>query len=99
MKVKSLDNISDEVLDILAEKYKDDDQFRVTDDRTRQSNGKAREYFLIARRSLIFGDPLEYTFIWISKNLWQFTYLNTGCNREGIWRDPLEILNELLNKE
>ena len=98
MEVKSLDNIPSKVLDMLVEKYRDDDQFRINDDRTKQSHGEAREYFLISKKSIFFEDPLEYTFIWIGKNLWQFTYLNTGCKREGIWRDPLEVLNELLNK-
>lgn len=95
MEVTSVDNISQEVLDTLVERYKDDPKYRLIDDRKTISLGKPREYFLISNDGLGRRD-LEWTFIWIGKNLWQFRYLNTQCSHKSKWENPLDILNNLL---
>lgn len=91
-----IDNISEEVLDQLAEKYTDHDEFTVLDERKKLSFGEPREYFLI-RKNLKTISGVEYCFIWIGCNLWQFSYVNTACKSEGTWKNPIELLNELLN--
>ena len=96
MKVDSLENIPEKVLDALAEKYGDNPAYRVTDERANISLGKRREYFLISndgRTRKGFG--AEWTFIWIDNGLWQFRYLNTQPNKAR-WVNPLELLNSLL---
>lgn len=97
MQVTSVDNIDNKVLDKLKELYQGVDQYRVVDNRERLSFGKRREYFLISNHQ-DRGD-VEWTFIWIGKNLWQFTYCNVQCMSEAKWKNPLDLLNELLNKK
>jgi len=98
--VGSLDNIDEEVLDKLAELYKDEDGFYVTDERKTLSFGKPRGYFLL-RRKFRYDSGLsdkEYCFIWIGRNLWQFSYINVHYKDGGLWEDPLILLNKLLLK-
>jgi hypothetical protein len=95
MQLKSIDTISDKVLDRLLEKYGSDPDYRFNDDRKNLSFGKPREYFLFSNHT--GRARLEWTFIWIKGGLWQFHYLNTECdNGEERWVDPLELLNSLL---
>jgi hypothetical protein len=94
MEIQSLDNISEKVLDALAEKYKDDPTIKVMDERKILSFGKPREYFLIRNHNR--RADLEWTFIWIGDNLWQFSYMNTQCGQKASWVDPLTLLNSLL---
>jgi hypothetical protein len=98
MQVDSLDNISNKVLDTLRDKYKDDPNIRINDDRKSLSFGKSREYFLISKDTADIRDveSLEWTFIWIGSNLWQYRFLNVHCNTKQGWVDPLELLNSLL---
>lgn len=95
MVVTSVDNIDQKVLDALVEKYGNDPDYRVTDERKTLSFGKPREYFLISTHAN--RSNLEWTFIWIGDNLWQFSYLNTECKHIGKWESPIDILNKLLN--
>ena len=95
MKLTSLENIPEKVLDTLVEKYGNDPNYRVNDDRARLSFGKRREYFLISNH--LNRASLEWTFIWIDNGLWQFRYLNTQCGQKVAWENPLDILNKLLN--
>lgn len=95
MKIESLDNISNEVLDEIVRKYGDNPNYRVLDDRKKISFGKPREYFLFSNYK--GRGEMEWTFIWIGNNLWQFSYVNTLCKSEAKWKDPLIILNEELN--
>lgn len=95
MKVTSLDNIDQKVLDTLVEKYKDDPKYKVLDDRKKLSFNKPREYFLICKYRKGVWDR-EWTFIWIGDNLWQFSYLNTECMSRSKWVSPVELLNKLL---
>lgn len=95
MVVTSVDNISQEVLDTLVEKYGNDPKYRISDERKQISFGKPREYFLISNHAK--RSDLEWTFIWIGDNLWQYSYLNTQCNSIGKWESPIDILNKLLN--
>jgi hypothetical protein len=97
MKVTSLDNINQKVLDALVEKYKDDPIYRISDERKSLSFGKPREYFLIANDGRGRNSNPEWTFIWIGDNLWQFRYINTQCNSKSKWENPIDILNKLLN--
>lgn len=97
MVLESLDNISDDVLDLIKLKFSDKGSYRVLDDRKILSFGKPREYFLFS--NFRGRGNLEWCFIWIGKNLWQFTYLNTECMSKGGWVNPLDLLNELLNSD
>jgi len=98
MQVDSLDNISNEVLDTLRDKYKDDPNIRINDDRESLSFGKTRDYFLISKDDSNITDieSFEWTFIWIGNNLWQYRFLNVHCKSGSGWVDPLKLLNELL---
>lgn len=97
-KLESLDNITDEVLDLIVEKLGDKSGIRVLDDRETITFEKKREYFLVSNNGISMRrhESVEWTFIWIGKNLWQFTYCNTLCMREDNWKNPLDLLNELL---
>lgn len=102
MKLNSLDNISDKVLDKLALDYSNEDGFRITDQRKTFSHGKPRGYFLISRETYNFSSSdrlVDFTFIWINNNLWQYNYLNVNCNKIGKWEDPLELLNKLISDD
>ena len=94
--IKSLENISSETLDKIVEKYKDNKGFRINDDRERISRGKKSGYFLFANNSMGMNKTVEWTFIWIGCNLWQFRYCNTSCTSTASWKNPLDLLNELL---
>lgn len=89
MKLKKLDNISDEILDKIKNKYQNNSNYRVID---KLSTFKKERYFLFSNHKS--RAELEWTFIWIGPNLWQFSYLNTHCVSKGLWKSPLEILNE-----
>lgn len=95
IELKSLENISNEVLDKIVELYGDNPQYRVLDERKKTVFNKPREYFLFANHS--DREYVEWTFIWIGNNLWQFTYSNALCKTKPQWRNPLELLNEQLN--
>lgn len=95
-KLENLDNITDETLDLIVEKFKNNKQFRIVDDRKKIVFDKPREYFLFANSGFNMNRSLEWTFIWIGKNLWQFRYCNTECNYKSSWKNPLDLLNELL---
>lgn len=98
MRVESLDNISDEVLDYLRDTYQHKKGFRVNDDRKGKLGREDRNYFLINNdgRSLKDTDGVEYTFIWIDNNLWQYRFVNVYVSSKGLWKSPLQVLNELL---
>lgn len=91
----TVDNISKETLDKLVELYKDKKGFRINDDRETLIGGKPREYFLIGYENREVSG-VEFTFIWIGSNLWQFRYCNIHCGTEANWKNPQELLNELL---
>jgi len=94
-----IDNIDQKVLDILVEKYKDDPNYFISDERKTLSFDKPREYFLIRKQPLAaMQDGVEFTFIWIGDNLWQYRYLNTKCRSQSKWINPTELLNSLINK-
>jgi len=95
--ITSLDNISDKDLDKIKEKYKDHKGYVIRDERKELSFGKPKEYFLFgsADRSIHEND-IEFTFIWIKNNLWQYRYLNIHCSEKAAWINPLALLNELL---
>ncbi len=99
--MKTLDNISNEILDKLVKKYKDKKGFRVLDERKKIQFGKPKNYFLFSntRINSFNSDGFEFTFIWIDGGLWQYKYLNTECGNLNHWRDPIEVLKEHLNKE
>ena len=92
MILTSLDNIPDSVLDKLVELYASDPKYRIVDERLKISFDKPAEYFLLEKKGSI-----EITFIWIHNNLWQYRYLNESCSSTANWKDPLQLLNELLN--
>lgn len=69
MKVQSLENIPNKVLDRIVELYSNDDNFRVIDERELLRCGEKKEYFLFAKDKN-FGD-LQWCFIWISNNISQ----------------------------
>lgn len=94
--VNSLDNISNTMLDFIKDKFKDREGYRIIDDRDSTSFGKRREYFLLSNNSLNNRARIEWSFIWIGNNLWQFNYCNTNCNSQANWKNPLDLLNELL---
>jgi len=98
MIITSIDNISEEVLDLLKLKYSDENLFSIIDNRKKISLGKKQEYFLLQKKPdyTLDSDDIEYTFIWIGNNIWQYTFLNINCTTQGLWRDPLKILNNLL---
>ncbi|WZE63548.1 hypothetical protein PANI_CDS0028 [Maribacter phage Panino] len=97
MEIKSLDKIDENVLDKIVELYKDNPQYRVSDERKSISFGKPREYFLFEKRDKSISDKeVEWTFIWIHGDLWQFRYLNTHVGNMQGWVDPLILLNDLL---
>jgi hypothetical protein len=90
--LETLDNISSKILDLIKEKYSNKEGFRVIDDREEMNFGRKKEYFLFEK-----GRD-DFSFIWINNNLWQFRYCNINCSYEGNWKNPVEILNELLFK-
>ncbi len=92
MILTSLDNIPDNVLDKLVELYDSDPKYRIVDERLKISFDKPAEYFLLENKGSI-----EITFIWIHNNLLQYRYLNESCSSTANWKDPLQLLNELLN--
>lgn len=92
----SVDNINNSTLDKLHVTYKKRKGFKVVDHRLTISSGKPREYFLLR----YFGDKnteIEFTFIWVGPNLWQYKYLNKRCITGANWIDPEILLNQLLN--
>lgn len=97
--INSLDNISETMLDFIKKKFDNNPNFRIIDDRKTISFGKPKEYFLFANNSANgLRANLEFTFIWIGGNLWQFSYCNTECLTKPSWKNPLDLLNELLNQ-
>lgn len=96
-KLKTLNNIPEEVLDTLRDKYSDAPYFRVNDDRDRVAFNRRRGYFLISKDHSKGESTIEFTFIWIDNNIWQIRFLNTGCSENGVEFDPLATINELLN--
>jgi len=97
IKIKNLDNITNETLDLIVEKFQNNICYRINDDRKTISFEKEREYFLFSNSGFGMDKHQEFTFIWIGKNLWQFRYTNVECTSKGYWKNPLELLNELLN--
>lgn len=94
--VKTLDNIDDKILDSIKEKFGKRQGYRISDDRlSKHGNGDFREYFLFACDSENIG--YDFTFIWISNNIWQYRYENIYCKQKAHWIDPLLLLNNLLN--
>jgi len=100
MKVTSLDNIDDKILDRLVKLYKDDSKIRITDERKKLTFGNAvRGYFLIGcNEALTSTSDIGFTFIWIHNNLWQYNYINVHCKDRGQWINPIELLNKLLKQ-
>jgi hypothetical protein len=97
--VNSLENISETMLDFIKKKFDDNPNFHIIDDRKRMAFGKPKEYFLFTNNTANgLRANLEFTFIWINNNLWQFTYCNTECVNKPSWKNPLDLLNELLNQ-
>ena len=97
MEVQSLENIPNKVLDRIVELYSNDDNFRVIDERELLRCGEKKEYFLFAKDKN-FGD-LQWCFIWISNNIWQFSFGNPSCSHSPEWQNPLDILNEHLKNK
>lgn len=96
MELKSLDNIPNESLDRLKELYKDDKNFRIIDERGKiDSFGNRKEYFFFA--TSVVG--VEWKFIWVGNNLWQFTYYSPPCRYKKEWEDPLGFINKHLNRK
>ena len=95
IKIESIDNISNEVLDLLKEKLEGKSAYRVNDDRQQIVYGKKREYFLIAN-DRVLNDGIEWTLIWIGRNLWQYRYCNRYCTYKAQWKNPVDIVNEIL---
>ena len=102
-KLTSLDNIPEEYLDRIKELYLDDNQkYNISDERKEicAFKRKSREYFLFSNCgpgiSFFKNDTrIEFTFIWIENNLWQFRYLNPHTS-ESNWENPVDLLNKLL---
>ena len=97
--LKSVDNIDNEILDKLVKLYGKNKSIVIYDDRKTDSFGKPREYFLIRNKTFMDENQMEWSFIWIGNNLWQFSYCNIHCKTEGHWKNPVDLLNELLNAE
>jgi len=97
MKVTTLENISEEVLDYIKDNLSV--KYRVSDKRASIIFGKRREYFLFSNDSMSRNENVEWCFIWIDNGLWQFSYCNTLCSTEPNWKNPLDLLNELLNEK
>ena len=94
----TVDNISQENLDKLVTKYSGKEGYTVRDEREEISFNEKREYFLFRFKNTDYENPKpEYCFIWIGKNLWQFSYINTSCNSLALWVNPTELLNSLLS--
>lgn len=98
MKPITVDNISNETLDLLKAKYEGVTGFRINDDRKTISFGKPKEYFLIEYRETQKANAYtpEFCFIWIGTNLWQFRYTNVFCTSAPHWVNPTTLLNNLL---
>ena len=90
--LETLDNIPSEILDLIKEKYSNKEGFKVIDDREKMNFGRKKEYFLFEK-----GRD-DFSFIWIDNNLWQFRYCNVKCSYESNWKNPVEILNEFLER-
>lgn len=91
--LNELDNISNTALDFIKKKFSNKG-YRILDERETLSFGKPKEYFLFSNH--IDRAEVEWAFIWIGGNLWQFRYLNTKCMSKPSWVNPLELLNDLL---
>lgn len=100
MKLDAIEPITNDVLDKIKEHYEGKKWFRIND---HISHGDER-YFLLQKiseyteegRGIPGNKNIEYTFVWIGKGLWQFRYLNTHCVESNNWKEPLEILNNLI---
>ena len=91
MQVESLDNISNEVLDLIKSKFGNNPEYSVIDNRGEVVFGKKRKYFLFS-----CGRD-NFTYIWINNNLWQYRFCNIKCSQIALWENPLDILNKLLD--
>jgi len=80
IKIKNLDNITNETLDLIVEKFQNNICYRINDDRKTISFEKEREYFLFSNSGFGMDKHQEFTFIWIGKNLWQFRYTGSQLN-------------------
>lgn len=89
-----LDNIPEKVFDLIVKEFGNNPNYKVVDGRKTLFHNGYREYFLFSNR--VGRGDLEWTFIWIHNNLWQFSYINSRVQTRRLWENPLDLLNKLL---
>ena len=102
-KLSNLDNIPEEYLERIKELYLDNTkEYRISDERKEicAFKKKPRKYFLFSNcgpNISFFNNNanIQFTFIWIENNLWQFSYVNPNTSQSN-WENPLDLLNKLL---